>query len=90
MLTQFGSYMYGLEPGDMARCRQLMEKTVELARQHGTADQQQRAALQMRCFEWYEAAAVACGAEIFSAENWWKRPMPEILATCRDRFASAV
>jgi sugar phosphate isomerase/epimerase len=29
-------------------------------------------------------------AEIFSAENWWKRPMPEILATCRDRFASAV
>ncbi len=27
--------------------------------------------------------------EIFSAENWWKRPMPETLDVCRQRFASA-
>lgn len=28
--------------------------------------------------------------EIFSAENWWKRPMAETLKICRERFASAV
>ena len=28
-------------------------------------------------------------AEIFSARNWWKRPMAETLAVCRDRFGSA-
>ena len=29
-------------------------------------------------------------AEIFSSENWWKRPMPEILSVCGERFASVV
>jgi len=28
-------------------------------------------------------------AEIFSARNWWKRPMAETLAVCRERFGSA-
>lgn len=27
--------------------------------------------------------------EIFSAANWWKRPMRETLATCRERLATA-
>ena len=27
--------------------------------------------------------------EIFSASNWWKRPMPETLAACRARLATA-
>jgi sugar phosphate isomerase/epimerase len=27
--------------------------------------------------------------EIFSAENWWKRPGEEVLATCIERFLSA-
>ena len=59
----FGSYMYGLEPGDMAKCRRIMEQVVKLAELHGTEDQKIRAALQMRCFEWHEAAAKACAAE---------------------------
>jgi sugar phosphate isomerase/epimerase len=24
--------------------------------------------------------------EIFSSENWWKRPGEEVLATCAERF----
>jgi sugar phosphate isomerase/epimerase len=28
-------------------------------------------------------------AEIFSARNWWKRPMAETLAVCQERFGSA-
>ena len=27
--------------------------------------------------------------EIFSAENWWKRPGAEVLAICKERFATA-
>jgi sugar phosphate isomerase/epimerase len=27
--------------------------------------------------------------EIFSAANWWKRPMDETLAVCRERLAAA-
>jgi sugar phosphate isomerase/epimerase len=27
--------------------------------------------------------------EIFSAQNWWKRPMDETLAVCRERLATA-
>jgi sugar phosphate isomerase/epimerase len=27
--------------------------------------------------------------EIFSAKNWWKRPVAETLAVCRERFATA-
>ena len=27
--------------------------------------------------------------EIFSANNWWKRPMAETLYVCRERFAKA-
>lgn len=34
------------------------------------------------------AGAIEC--EIFSAKNWWKRPMDETLAVCRERLASAV
>ena len=36
-------------------------------------------------------AAGFCGpqeVEIFSAQNWWKRPGDEVLATCKDRFAA--
>ena len=28
-------------------------------------------------------------AEIFSTNNWWKRPMAEILSVCKERFATA-
>jgi sugar phosphate isomerase/epimerase len=27
--------------------------------------------------------------EIFSAQNWWKRPMDETLAVCCERLATA-
>jgi sugar phosphate isomerase/epimerase len=27
--------------------------------------------------------------EIFSAKNWWKRPMDETLRVCGERFASS-
>ena len=64
----FGTYMYGLGPDDMPHCRQLMEKVVELA-QYGTPDQKIRAQMQMKCFEWSEAAAVACGAGIYSTNG---------------------
>lgn len=63
MRKYFGTYMYGLEPGDMAKCRKIMEKVVELADKSGSDDQKTRAALQMRCFEWHEAAAKVCAAE---------------------------
>ena len=68
-LQTFGTYMYALNPGDMAHCRQLMEKVLDLAGRHGTPDQAERAKLLMRCFEWYEAAADACGAEILSPDG---------------------
>ncbi|NQV58199.1 MAG: sugar phosphate isomerase/epimerase, partial [Alphaproteobacteria bacterium] len=28
--------------------------------------------------------------EIFSAENWWKRPGDEVIRTCLERFKSNV
>lgn len=28
--------------------------------------------------------------EIFSAENWWKRPADEVIRTCRERMLSSV
>ncbi len=31
----------------------------------------------------------AAEVEIFSAENWWKRPMAETLSVCRDRFKTS-
>lgn len=31
----------------------------------------------------------AVEVEIFSAENWWKRPMAETLKVCRERFATS-
>jgi hypothetical protein len=65
----FKSYVYGLEPGDLEHCRRLMEKVVELAEKHGTADQRERARMQMKCYEWYEAAARACGAGFFSPDG---------------------
>src|SRR5229473_1257793 len=39
---------------------------------------------------WVEAAGYAgfCEVEIFSAENWWKRPPEDVLATCIDRYRS--
>jgi len=41
---------------------------------------------------WMERAGFAgySEAEIFSAENWWKRPADEVVATCIDRHRSAV
>ncbi len=29
-----------------------------------------------------------CEVEIFSEANWWKRPAAEVLATCRERYAT--
>lgn len=63
-LGHFGNYIYALEAGDMAKCRSLMEETLALATQHGTQDQKERAHLLMTGFEWYEANALACGAEL--------------------------
>src|SRR5229473_1629468 len=39
---------------------------------------------------WVEAAGYAgfCEVEIFSAENWWRRPPEDVLATCIDRYRS--
>jgi sugar phosphate isomerase/epimerase len=41
---------------------------------------------------WVEAAGFAgyCEVEIFSAENWWRRPGGEVLDTCIARHRSAV
>jgi hypothetical protein len=41
---------------------------------------------------WIEAAGFAgySEVEIFSSENWWKRPEAEVLATCIKRHRSAV
>ena len=41
---------------------------------------------------WVEAAGFAgySEVEIFSAENWWKRPADEVLATCIERHRSVV
>ena len=41
---------------------------------------------------WMEAAAFAgySEVEIFSSENWWKRPADEVVATCIERHRSAV
>jgi len=41
---------------------------------------------------WMEAAGFAgySEVEIFSAENWWKRPADEVVATCIERHRSAV
>ena len=65
-LGHFGSYMYGLKQGDMARCRDLMEQMFAKAKAHGTNDQKKRARLLMAVFEWNEANAIASGGEIFS------------------------
>jgi len=68
-MIPFGSYMYGLEEGDMAKCRRIMEKVIELAEKHGIDDQKKRAQLLMKIFEWHEAAASACAAEIRSPDG---------------------
>jgi len=41
---------------------------------------------------WMESAGFAgySEVEIFSAENWWKRPTDEVMATCIERHRSAV
>ncbi|MEO8922243.1 MAG: sugar phosphate isomerase/epimerase family protein [Caldimonas sp.] len=41
---------------------------------------------------WMEAAGFAgySEVEIFSSENWWKRPADDVLATCIERHRSAV
>jgi len=41
---------------------------------------------------WMEAAGFAghSEVEIFSTENWWKRPADEVVATCIERHRSAV
>ena len=42
----------------------------------------------------FRAAIEAAGyhgpqeVEIFSAENWWKRPGKEVIATCAERYLS--
>jgi sugar phosphate isomerase/epimerase len=39
---------------------------------------------------WVEAAGYEgfCEVEIFSRDNWWKRPMAEVLETCIQRYRS--
>lgn len=39
---------------------------------------------------WVEGAGYAghCEVEIFSQDNWWKRPPEEVLATCIERYQS--
>ncbi len=41
-----------------------------------------------RIRSWVEAAGYAglCEVEIFSKENWWRRPGEEVLATCIERY----
>jgi len=68
-LPPFGTYMLALEPGDMTKCRTLMEKVVELASAEGTAAQKQRAEFLFGIFEWYEANAIASSGEFFDAEG---------------------
>jgi len=68
-LPPFGTYMLALDPGDMAKCRELMEKVVELASSQGTPAQKQRAEFLFATFEWYEANAIASSGEFFDAEG---------------------
>lgn len=65
----FQTYMYALAPGDIVRCRQLMDGVVAKAREDGTDAQQRRAELQRRIFEWYEAAAIASAGEFFDPDG---------------------
>jgi hypothetical protein len=60
------SYLYGLEPGDLAKCRALMEQVVAEADANGTDDQRRRAELLMAIFTFSEAVAIAQGAEYFA------------------------
>jgi sugar phosphate isomerase/epimerase len=41
---------------------------------------------------WVEAQGFNgyCEVEIFSTENWWKRPHQEVLRTCIERYNSVV
>lgn len=68
-LGQFGSYLYGLASGDMERCRAEMERMLALAERHGTPEQQQRARLLFRIFEWNEANAVASAAALMAPDG---------------------
>jgi len=68
-LPPFGTYMLALEPGDMAKCRALMETVVELASAEGTPAQKRRAEFLFGTFEWYEANAIASSGEFFDADG---------------------
>ena len=57
-------YIYALEKGDIAKCRMLMEKVVELEKKNGDKGQQIRAEQLMLEFEFYEASAYICAAGI--------------------------
>lgn len=63
------AYMLGLEPGDLAGARSLMEQVVALAGAHGTQAQRQRADLLMTVFAYQEACAQATGAEFFAPDG---------------------
>jgi len=41
---------------------------------------------------WAEAAGYDgfCEVEIFSSENWWKRPAEEVVTVCKERYLTAV
>jgi hypothetical protein len=93
--TRFGSYMYALEPGDMARCRALMEQVMALANAHGTPDQRERAAFLMTTFAWYEANARAICAELIGPDGKlpdrdaalaWLRDIPAAQAAAEKSF----
>ncbi len=68
-LPPFGTYMLAIEAGDMDKCREYMDKVVELAEAAGSEAQKKRAAFLMSIFEWYEANATASGGEFFHTDG---------------------
>ncbi len=58
-------YLDDVTDGDIARCRQLLERVVALAH---TPTQKARAGLLLRAFDYYEASAVAYGARRKAAQ----------------------
>lgn len=65
----FAADMYGLERGDMAKLRPIMENMLDQAKSHGDQWQKERAELLMSSFEWAEAAATAGAAELISPDG---------------------
>ncbi|OQA82218.1 MAG: hypothetical protein BWY31_03311 [Lentisphaerae bacterium ADurb.Bin242] len=73
-MTPFGPYMVGLRKGDLAKCRSLMEKMLSAAEKSRDPGQKLRAKWLMASFEYYEACAKACFAEILSDSGALETP----------------